>query len=70
MGHEFAGEVVEVGASVTDVHVGDGSAARAIWSADAAATAGPVVGICAFTPAVIGVELDGAFAEYVALAVE
>jgi threonine 3-dehydrogenase len=49
IGHEFVGEVVEVGSNVTDFHPGDWSAARATWSAAAAATAWRGGGICART---------------------
>ena len=66
VGHEFSGEVVQIGASVTDVAVGD------LVSGET-----PVCGrcrncragrrhLCIHTRA-IGVHLDGAFAEYLAL---
>jgi threonine 3-dehydrogenase len=67
VGHEFAGEVVEVGSSVIDVHVGD------IVSGEGHLVCGRCRNcragrrhLCINTRG-IGVHVDGAFAEYVAL---
>ena len=67
VGHEFAGEVVEVGSSVIDVHVGD------IVSGEGHLVCGRCRNcragrrhLCINTRG-IGVQVDGAFAEYVAL---
>ena len=50
VGHEFVGEIVEVGSNVADFHPGDlVSAARATSSAAAAATAWPAGATCAPT---------------------
>ena len=67
VGHEFVGEVVEVGSNVADVHVGD------LVSGEGHVTCGRcrhcLAGrrnLCAHTIG-LGVGRDGAFAEYVAL---
>ena len=67
LGHEFAGEVVEVGAAVTNVDVGD------LVSGEGHIVCGRcrncLAGrrhLCANTVG-IGVQRDGAFAEYVAM---
>ena len=67
VGHEFSGEVVEVGSSVIDVHVGD------IVSGEGHLVCGRCRNcragrrhLCIHTRG-IGVHVDGAFAEYVAL---
>jgi threonine 3-dehydrogenase len=67
VGHEFVGEIVEVGSNVTDFHPGE------IVSGEGHVTCGRcrhcLAGrrhLCAHTIG-LGVERDGAFAEYVAL---
>jgi threonine 3-dehydrogenase len=67
VGHEFSGEVVEIGSGVTDVAVGD------LVSGECHLVCGRCRNcragrrhLCIHTRA-IGVNLDGAFAEYVAL---
>ncbi|MGO1972478.1 MAG: L-threonine 3-dehydrogenase [Propionibacteriaceae bacterium] len=67
VGHEFAGEVVEVGSSVTDVSVGD------LVSGEGHLVCGRCRNcragrrhLCINTRG-IGVQVDGAFAEYVAI---
>ncbi|HJR62544.1 MAG TPA: L-threonine 3-dehydrogenase [Gemmatimonadaceae bacterium] len=67
VGHEFAGDVVSVGALVTDVHVGDRVTAeghivdgRCLLCRTGNAHA------CPYTK-VIGVDRDGCFAEYIAM---
>ena len=67
VGHEFAGEVVEVGSSVTDVHVGDmvSGEGHLVCGRCRNCRAGRRH-LCIHTRG-IGVHLDGAFAEYVAL---
>ena len=67
VGHEFVGEIVEVGSNVSDFHPGD------IVSGEGHVTCGRcrhcMAGqrhLCAFTVG-LGVERDGAFAEYVVL---
>src|ERR1700756_2340932 len=67
IGHEFVGEIVEVGANVNDFHPGD------IVSGEGHVTCGRcrncLAGrrhLCAFTSGV-GVNRPGAFAEYIAL---
>jgi threonine 3-dehydrogenase len=67
IGHEFAGDVVQVGRLVTDVHEGDRVTAE-----------GPIVDgrcllcrtgnshVCPYTK-IIGVDRDGCFAEYIAM---
>jgi threonine 3-dehydrogenase len=67
VGHEFSGEVVEIGSGVTDVAVGD------LVSGEGHLVCGRCRNcragrrhLCIHTRA-IGVNLDGAFAEYVAL---
>jgi threonine 3-dehydrogenase len=67
VGHEFSGEVVQIGSSVTDVAVGD------LVSGEGHLVCGRCRNcragrrhLCIHTRA-IGVHLDGAFAEYVAL---
>ena len=66
IGHEFFGEVVEVGADVEHVAVGDRVSGRGTSSAASAATAGRAA------PAVhphhrVGVNRDGAFADHVVI---
>ena len=67
VGHEFAGEVVEVGPSVTDVHVGDvvSGEGHLVCGRCRSCRAGRRH-LCINTRG-IGVHVDGAFAEYVAL---
>ena len=67
VGHEFSGEVVQIGSGVTDVAVGD------LVSGEGHLVCGRCRNcragrrhLCIHTR-VIGVHLDGAFAEYVAL---
>ena len=67
IGHEFVGEIVEVGSNVSDFHPGD------LVSGEGHVTCGRcrhcMAGqrhLCAFTVG-LGVERDGAFAEYVVL---
>ena len=67
VGHEFVGEVVEVGSNVADFHPGKWSAPKGTSSAAAAAIASPAAAICAKTPKGIGVNRPGAFAEYISV---
>jgi threonine 3-dehydrogenase len=67
VGHEFAGDVVEVGSLVTDVHVGDRVTAEghivpemSFFSRTGQAHVDPQTRI-------IGVDRDGCFAEYIAM---
>lgn len=67
IGHEFAGEVVEVGAEVTGVNPGDLVSAETHIVCgrcyQCLTGAGHICKLCS----IIGVDRDGAFAEYVAL---
>ncbi len=67
VGHEFAGEVVEVGSSVSDVHVGDqvSGEGHLVCGRCRNCRAGRRH-LCIHTRG-LGVHLDGAFAEYVVL---
>ena len=68
IGHEFVGEIVEVGVERAATSIpATSSAARATSSAGAAATAWPAGGTCARTRKGVGVNRPGAFAEYLAL---
>ncbi len=67
IGHEFCGDVVEVGAAVTDVKVGDFISAESHivdHTCDLCRTG--MAHICRHTQ-IIGVDRDGSFAEYVAI---
>lgn len=67
IGHEFCGDVVEIGAQVTDVRVGDFISAESHivdHTCDLCRTG--MAHICRHTQ-IIGVDRDGSFAEYVAL---
>ena len=66
IGHEFVGEIVEVGSNVNDFHPGDIVSGEGHVIAGAAATAWPAAGICARTPGRWR-EPPGAFAEFIAL---
>ena len=50
VGHEFVGQIVEIGADVEDLAPGDLVSARGTWSAVPAATAAPAAGTCAPAP--------------------
>ncbi len=67
VGHEFAGEVVEVGSSVTDIQIGDrvSGEGHLVCGRCRSCRAGRRH-LCINTRG-IGVHVDGAFAEYVAL---
>ncbi len=67
IGHEFCGDVVEIGAQVTEVHIGDFISAESHivdHTCDLCRTG--MAHICRNTQ-IIGVDRDGSFAEYVAL---
>lgn len=69
-GHEFAGEVIEVGRDVTHIQVGDHvSAETHIVCHHCAQCQLGAFHLCANTE-IIGVDIDGAFAEYVAIPAE
>ncbi|WP_221564485.1 L-threonine 3-dehydrogenase [Alkalihalobacillus sp. TS-13] len=66
-GHEFAGEVVEIGEDVTNVKIGDSvSAETHIVCGECPQCLTGNAHICRNTK-IIGVDIDGCFAEYVAL---
>src|SRR5581483_5371848 len=67
IGHEFCGDVVEIGAQVTDVKIGDFVSAESHivdHTCDLCRTG--MAHICRHTQ-IIGVDRDGSFAEYVAI---
>ena len=67
VGHEFAGDVVEVGALVTDVHVGDRVTAEGhIVDGRCPLCRTGNAHVCPHTK-IIGVDRDGCFAEYIAM---
>ncbi len=67
VGHEFAGDVVEVGALVTDVHVGDRVTAEGhIVCGRCLLCRTGNSHVCPQTR-IIGVDRDGCFAEYIAM---
>ena len=67
IGHEFAGEVVEVGASVTEVHVGDRVSGEGHLVCGRCRNCRAGRRHLCINTRCIGVQLDGAFAEFVAL---
>ena len=68
IGHEFVGRIVEVGLERRRLlSRATLSAAKATWSAGAAATVSPAAAICARTRMGVGVNRPGAFAEFIAL---
>ncbi len=54
MGHEFAGEIVELGENITDFKIGDKATGVSVYDASSYASMKP-----------LGVMVDGGFAEYV-----
>ena len=67
VGHEFAGDVAEVGKLVTDVHVGDRVTAEGhIVDGRCLLCRTGNAHVCPFTR-IIGVDRDGCFAEYIAM---
>jgi threonine 3-dehydrogenase len=67
VGHEFAGEVAEVGKLVTDVHVGDRVTAEGhIVDGRCMLCRTGNSHVCPYTK-IIGVDRDGCFAEYIAM---
>ena len=67
VGHEFAGEVVEVGRLVTDVHAGDRVTAEGhIVDGRCLLCRTGNSHVCPYTR-IIGVDRDGCFAEYIAM---
>jgi threonine 3-dehydrogenase len=67
VGHEFAGDVVEVGALVTDVHTGDRVTAEGhIVDGRCPLCRTGNSHVCPYTK-IIGVDRDGCFAEYIAM---
>jgi threonine 3-dehydrogenase len=67
VGHEFAGDVAEVGKLVTDVHVGDRVTAEGhIVDGRCLLCRTGNAHVCPFTR-IIGVDRDGCFAEYISM---
>jgi threonine 3-dehydrogenase len=67
VGHEFAGDVAQVGSTVTDVHVGDRVTAEGhIVDGRCMLCRTGNAHACPYTK-VIGVDRDGCFAEYIAM---
>ncbi|MGH7638385.1 MAG: L-threonine 3-dehydrogenase, partial [Gemmatimonadaceae bacterium] len=67
VGHEFAGEVVQVGQLVTDVHEGDRVTAEGhIVDGRCLLCRTGIAHVCPYTR-IIGVDRDGCFAEYIAM---
>ena len=67
VGHEFAGDVAEVGKLVTDVHVGDRVTAEGhIVDGRCLLCRTGNAHVCPFTK-IIGVDRDGCFAEYISM---
>ncbi len=67
VGHEFAGDVVKVGALVTDVHIGDRVTAEGhIVDGRCPLCRTGNAHVCPYTK-IIGVDRDGCFAEYIAM---
>jgi len=67
LGHEFAGEVVEVGSRVQNVAVGDRITALPLMSCSRCAMCQVGKGESCAAKTVLGLTADGAFAEYVRL---
>ncbi len=67
VGHEFCGEVVEIGSDVTTVKVGDYVSAESHITCGAASCAGPARAHVCQNTQIIGVDRDGCWAEYIAM---
>ncbi len=66
-GHEFAGEIVEVGSEVTTVAQAILSPPRPISPVVTATSVVPVRPMSARNVQILGIDRDGAFAEYIAI---
>lgn len=67
IGHEFAGEVVEIGADVTDLKVGDHVSVNPVMPCGSCRVCQKGRGNVCPTLKVIGVHVDGGFREYVSV---